>query len=110
MFTSKIAAVGDFDSILIFRSMGMQVFAVEDNAEGKERFAQVLKQGFEIVFLTERLGEKWNDILQEVSVRRTPTVVLVPGQEGSTGFALEQIRTIVKKAVGADILKEKKET
>ena len=110
MFSTKIAAVGDFDSVLIFRSMGVQVYAVDESAKGKERFAEILKQNFEIVFLTERLGEKWSDILQEVNIRRKPTVVLVPDQKGSTGFALDWIRNVVKKAVGADILKEKKGT
>lgn len=110
MLSTKIAAVGDLDSVLIFRSMGVQVYAVEDNAKGKDHFTQILKQGFEIVFLTERLGERWSDILQDVNFKKNPTVVLVPDQKGSTGFALDWIRDVVKKAVGADILKEKKET
>lgn len=110
MLSSKIAAVGDFDSVFIFQAMGVHIHVIEDNAKGKERFMQVLKEGYEIVFLTERFGEKWSELLREVEIRRTPTVVLVPDQKGSTGFALNRIRDVVKKAVGADILKEKKGT
>ncbi len=110
MFSTKIAAVGDFDSVLMFQSMGVQVYAVEESTKGREHFLQILKQGFEIVFLTERLGEKWSDIIQEAGIKRKPAVVLIPDQKGSTGFALSRIRDIVKKAVGADILKEKKGT
>ncbi|MCJ7813468.1 hypothetical protein MUP95_09175 [bacterium] len=107
MISSKIAAVGDFDSVTLFKSMGVHVYTVEDDVKGKEHFIQVLKQGFDVVFLTERLGEKWSDVLKEVDVKRKPTVILVPDQKGSTGFAWDRIRGIVKKAVGADILKEK---
>jgi V/A-type H+-transporting ATPase subunit F len=106
MHSSKIAAVGDFDSISIFRSMGVRVYVVDENQEDRSYFEQVLKEGYQIVFLTERLGEKWRDLLKEVETRIVQTVVLIPDQKGKTGFAMGKVRETVKNAIGADILKE----
>ena len=106
MFSTKIAAVGDFDTVLMFRSLGIAVYPVDDGPDGEEVFSRILKEGYQVIFLTERLAEKWSGLLRKVRSEWTPMVVLIPDQRGSTGLALQSVRETVRKAIGADVLKE----
>ncbi len=106
MFSSEIAAVGDFDTVSIFRSMGVRVYPVNADSEGEAVFSRVLKEGYDVIFLTERLAEKWSSLVEEVRLKWSPMVVLIPDQRGSTGLAFRNVRETIRRAIGADILKE----
>jgi vacuolar-type H+-ATPase subunit F/Vma7 len=45
--------------------------------------------------------------MAEYGPRPLPSIVYIPGSQGSQGFARERVRRIVEKAVGADILSGK---
>ncbi len=106
MFSSKIAVVGDFDTVSIFRSVGVMVYPVDEGEGEHEVIEQVFEEDYKIIFLTERLAEKYSSLLDKIDSETFPMVVLIPDQRGSTGLAFRRIRETVKKAIGADILKE----
>jgi V/A-type H+-transporting ATPase subunit F len=109
MYSSKICAIGDYDTVLIFRSLGVQVYPVEDVSEANEVFNRSVKEGYHAIFLTEKLAQKMEDVLKKVNLNWTPMVSIVPDYHGSTGYAFERVRDTVKKAIGADIFKETEE-
>lgn len=109
MQSSKICAIGDFETVSIFRSLGIQVFLIEEFGEAATVFDQVVREGYHVVFLTEKIAEQIPDALDKINLNWTPMVVLIPDYHGSTGYAFERVREVVKKAIGADIFKETEE-
>jgi V/A-type H+-transporting ATPase subunit F len=109
MYSSKICAIGDYDTVLIFRSLGVRVYPVSDVSEAGKFFNQSVKEGFHVIFLTEKLAQQMGDVLEKVNLNWTPMVAVIPDCHGSTGHAFERVRETVKKAIGADIFKETEE-
>lgn len=105
MFSSEIAVVGDFDTVAIFKSVGVMVYPVDEGKDEHEIVEQVFQKDYKIIFLTEKLAEKYSSLIDQTDSETFPMVVLIPDQRGSTGLALRRIRETVKKAIGADILK-----
>lgn len=109
MHSSKICAIGDFDTVLMFRSLGIPVFFIEEFGEVETVFEQVVQEGYHVIFLTEKIAERIPDVLDKINLDWTPMVVLIPDCHGTTGYAFERVRETVKKAIGADIFKETEE-
>jgi len=106
--SSKAAVVGDADTVLLFRSAGFDGWVMDNTAEDEKRFARLLKEDYALIFIVETLAEKWASLLDKVRSQAFPMVVLIPGPGGSQGKAVERMRETVKRAVGVDIMKEKK--
>lgn len=105
MSTYELAVIGERDVVLGFRTVGVQTFAVATPAEATETLHMLAKSAkYAVIFVTETVAEGILPVIQEYTTQALPSIVLVPGPQGSQGFALERIRRIVEKAVGADIL------
>jgi V/A-type H+-transporting ATPase subunit F len=103
--THKIAAIGEEDLILGFKALGIEIYPVntpEALASTLERL--VASDEYGIIFVSESMADKAEKLIMEYSALPLPSVVFIPGSEGSKGFAMQRIRRIVEKAVGADIL------
>ena len=106
MITSNIAVIGDKDSILCFQAVGLRTFPVSKPEEARERMAQALKGDYAVIFVTEGLADFFQDMMEEVSIKPLPSIVLIPNNRGSLGIALGRMRDTIRKAVGADIFRE----
>jgi V/A-type H+-transporting ATPase subunit F len=106
--SSKAAVVGDADMVLLFRSAGFDGWAMDGSAEDEKQFTRLLKEDYTLIFIAEPLAEKWVSLLDRVRSQTFPMVVLIPGPKGSLGHAMKRVRETVKRAVGVDIMKEKK--
>jgi V/A-type H+-transporting ATPase subunit F len=105
MPTSRIAFIGDRDSILGFSPLGVQAFPVSDAKEAEAVLRKATLEGYGIIFITERLASGILDLIDELSVGRAlPAIVMVPGIGGGAGVGLAKVRRMVEKAVGVDIL------
>lgn len=105
MSTYDLAIIGEQDVVLSYRAVGVATFAVGQAAEASETLHRIAREGkYAIIFITETMAEGILPAIQEYGNQALPSIVLVPGAHGSEGFALERIRRIVEKAVGADIL------
>jgi V/A-type H+-transporting ATPase subunit F len=108
MSTSNIAIIGDEDSISCFYAVGVDVYPAERPDEVKAVFQKVSKQAYAIIFVTEQSARHIEAELQEIAWQPIPSVVLIPNHRGSLGLGQRVIRDVVKRAVGADIMKEEK--
>lgn len=106
MSTSNIAIVGDRDSIFCFRAVGVDVFPVVKPDEVKAVFEEVSQRGYAVIFVTEQSAVHIEEKLAEAAWRPLPSVMLIPNNQGSLGLGVEGLREVVKRAVGADIMKE----
>jgi len=100
----KIAAIGDRDSVLGFRALGLDVFPAGDAEQAKDILHRLAKEDYAIVYLTEGLAQHMAAEIARYKDALTPAVILIPGREGSLGIGLDAVKTAVERAVGADIL------
>jgi V/A-type H+-transporting ATPase subunit F len=100
----KIAVVGDQDSVLGFKALGLDVHSVETVDEAKRVVHTLAKENCAIIYLTEQLAAQMQAEIARYKDALTPAIILIPGKEGSLGIGMANVKTAVERAVGADIL------
>lgn len=100
----KIAVIGDKDSILGFKTLGIDTFPVTEAEDALSVLKKLVSEDYGIIFITEELAQSLEDVLKELNKRFLPTVVLIPNSKGTLGLGMQQIKENVEKAIGADIL------
>ncbi len=106
---AKVAVVGDKTSVLGFKALGVDTYPLERPEDGRDLWSQIREQDYGVVFVTEPVYEVMKDLFDEIFEQVTPAVTIIPATTGATGLGMERIRKTIIKAVGADILSEKKE-
>jgi V/A-type H+-transporting ATPase subunit F len=104
-----VAVLGDRDSILCFKAVGVDVYPAADAAEARDIFQDLVRSEYAVIFITEPLAAELSEQIQEVAYQPLPSVVLIPNSKGALGLGSRHIREVVKKAVGADILAQGEE-
>lgn len=108
MLTHKIAAIGEEDIILGFKALGIEVYPAASSEAVPEILERLIgTDEYGIIFVTESMADMVEPVMADIGTRALPSVVYIPGSQGSRGFAMERIRKIIEKAVGADILSGK---
>ena len=100
----KIAVLGDKDSVLGFRALGLDVFSADTAEQARPILHRLAKEGYAIIYLTEQLAAGLSAEIARYKDDLTPAIILIPGKEGSLGIGMANIKTAVERAVGADIL------
>ena len=100
---NDIAALGPKDFVMPFGAVGAKAFVVEDAAGAREQAQAILKENFAVIVVHEGLTEALTDIFQSVEEKPTPCIVALPFIEESTGRAVQQLRTALRRATGTDI-------
>ena len=102
--TYRIAAVGDWESVMGFRALGLDTYPVADAAEAREKVRELAKENCAVIYLTEQLARDMDDVLARYKDELRPAIILIPGREGSLGIGKNNIQRAIERAVGADIL------
>ena len=87
----KVGVVGDKDSILAFKALGVDVYPVVTKEEARKRIDSLANEK-----LVEETVERYNKEL-------TPAIILIPNNQGSLGIGLSKIDEYVEKAIGSNI-------
>jgi V/A-type H+-transporting ATPase subunit F len=101
---SKIAIVGTKDVYLGFKALGVTVRDARTPHAASQAVLDLAAQGVSIIFVSESLAREMGTLLERLSKRSTPAVVMIPDNTGSLGIARERVRRLVERAVGIDIL------
>ena len=104
MASYRIAVLGDRESVLGFKALGLDVFPAESVEEARSTLHRLAKENYAVVYLTEQLSQYMTDDLGRYKDELTPAVILIPGKEGSLGIGMANVKKSVERAVGADIL------
>lgn len=103
--TYRIAAVGDWESVMGFRALGLETYPAAGPEEAREAIRELARDGdCGIIYLTEQLAKDLPDVLDRYKDELRPAIILIPGREGSLGIGMENIKRSIQRAVGADIL------
>lgn len=100
----RLAVLGDRESVLGYRTLGFEVRFAEDAAEGAKALADLAKEGFAVIYITEQLACKIEEGIAKYKDSPLPAIILIPGKEGSLGIGMKGVHSAVERAVGADIL------
>jgi V/A-type H+-transporting ATPase subunit F len=103
MPNDRIAVIGDKDSVLAFKALGVDVFGTKSVVEASETLKKLARE-YSIIFITEDIAQEITDIIDRYKARPYPAVIPIPSAQGSTGFGMKRISKDVEKAVGVDIL------
>lgn len=104
MASYQIAVLGDKDSVLGFKALGLTTFAVESVDEARVTLHRIAKENYAVIYLTETLAAGMEADIARYKDELTPAIILIPGKEGSLGIGMSNIKKAVERAVGADIL------
>lgn len=102
--TYRIAAVGDWESVMGFRALGLDTYPVSGVPEAKEKVRELAKTDCAVIYLTEQLAQGMDDVLSRYKDELRPAIILIPGRQGSLGIGRNNIQRAIERAVGADIL------
>ncbi len=102
--TYQIAVIGDWESVMGFRALGLDTYPVTSADEARERVRELAKTDCAVIYLTETLAKDMGDTLARYKDELRPAIILIPGREGSLGIGKRDIQRAIERAVGADIL------
>lgn len=100
----SIAVVGDWQSVMGFRALGLDTYPVTAPEEAREIIHRLAKEDCAVIYLTEQLAAKLGDVIARYKDELKPAIILIPGREGSLGIGRETLQSSIERAVGADIL------
>ena len=101
--SDKIGVLGDRDSVLGFRALGLDTVFAEERESAVRELHRMAKEDYAIIYITEDLAEKIPAELNRYQGELRPAVILIPGRQGSLGIAQTQLKDAIERAVGADI-------
>ena len=101
---SKIAVLGDRDSVLGFRALGLAVFPVERAEEAAKELSRLAKTDYAIIYITEQLAAQLPDEIARYDDQVSPAVIPIPGKGGTLGLGSGALQRAMERAVGANIL------
>ncbi len=99
----KIGVIGDKDSVMGFKALGLDVFYTSDEDVGKT-VNMLAAQKYAIVFMTEDAVLAAKETVDKFKTSPFPAIIPIPNNQGTNGLGMEGIRQNVEKAIGADIL------
>lgn len=104
MASYQIAVIGDRDSVLGFKALGLSVYSVDTAEDARATLHRLARERCGVIYLTEGLARNLEPDIARYKDAVTPAIILIPGKEGSLGLGMSNLKRSVERAVGADIL------
>lgn len=101
---AKIGVIGDRDSVLLFKAVGLDVFIEDEGERANRTLHRLAREGYVAVFVTEKLYPACAETIAEFEGQPYPAILPIPDNQGSKGLGERKLRQNVEKAVGMDIL------
>ena len=104
IYMFKVGVVGDKDSILAFKALGVDVFTVYGKEEARKTVETIARDNYGIIFITEQIASLIPDTIERYDKEIIPAVILIPSNQGTLNIGMDRINSSVEKAVGSNIL------
>lgn len=102
----KIGVVGDKDSVLAFKALGIDVFPVVSNDESRKTVDKLAMDNYAVIFVTEQVAEGIQGTIERYTRAMLPAIILIPSNQGTLNIGMQRISDNVEKAVGVNILSD----
>jgi V/A-type H+-transporting ATPase subunit F len=100
----KVAVIGDKDSVLCFKALGVDVYTAVDGEDAKNIIKKLANDNTGVIFITEAFAQEIPETIDKYRDQMTPAIILIPSNKGSLNIGMADINKSVEKAVGANIL------
>ncbi|WP_415875868.1 V-type ATP synthase subunit F [Clostridium sp.] len=100
----KIGVVGDKDSVLAFKTIGIDVYPVIEPDEARKTIDRMAMEKYAVIFVTEQVAKDIDETIERYNKETLPAVILIPSNQGSLNIGMQRIKDNVEKAVGVNIL------
>ena len=101
----KIGVIGNRDAVLGFMAIGFSVFEADGTEAATKRLNAMVRSGeYGVIFITENYASEMEEAIAAYSDLPIPAIVSIPGEGGSMGYGMNNLRRAVERAVGVDIL------
>lgn len=100
----KIGVVGDKDSVLAFKAIGIDVYPVVEIDEARKTVDRMARDKYAVIFVTEQIAKDLTDTIARYDKQVLPAIILIPSNQGSLEIGVQKIRDNTEKAVGMNIL------
>ncbi len=100
----KIGVIGDKDSILGFKALGLSVFPVVESSDAKKVLHELAVDDFAVIYITEQIAKDITFDIDKYNDSRFPAIIPIPNNQGALGIGMQGVKKSVERAVGADIL------
>ena len=100
----KIAVLGDRDSVIGFKALGLDVWSAPSDNKLSELFTQIVNSEYAIIYVTEQYATLLSHEIERFKDSPTPAIICIPGTGGSLGLGMKALQSSVERAIGANIL------
>jgi len=100
----KVGVIGDKDSVLAFKALGVHVFTVSEGDEARKMVDTMARDNYGVIFITEQIASLIPDTVERYDKEIIPAVILIPSNQGTLDIGMRRINENVEKAVGSNIL------
>ena len=100
----KIGVLGDRESVLGFKALGLEVFIADDAPSARPILRRLAGEDYAVIYITEHLAHGLQTEINSYKESMIPAVIVIPGKDGLMGLGMGSLQNAVKRAVGADIL------
>ena len=100
----KIALMGNRDTIIGFKLLGVSLFPVNKKEEAVEILNKLVKEEYAVIFVTEEIGCQ---IIEEIEILQKTSfasITIIPSKSEKKYLGLKILRKNIEKAIGTDIL------
>ncbi|MCL2847892.1 MAG: V-type ATP synthase subunit F [Firmicutes bacterium] len=96
----KIASLGDKDSILAFRAIGVDSFITTKETVSDE-LKRLILEHYSVIFITEELAVSISATLEKLKIRTYPAIIPIPTASGvAKGYSELSLKQEIQKALG----------
>ena len=103
----KIAVIGAADSVIGFKALGLDTYAVENGEDAKRVLHEITKpreDEYAIIYMEETMAAEIRSEIRKYDERPSPAIILIPGRNGPMGLGQAALNEAIEKAIGSDIL------
>lgn len=95
---SKIAVMGDEDTVVGFKFGGIKDgYIITNKEEAKKTFENLIKEK-DIIIITENIADKLRSEINKISEEPLPIIIEIPDKTGPSKKTVDPMRELVKKS------------
>ncbi len=101
----KAAVIGDRQSVMGFRALGLTIECAETASQAAAALHRLAESSHAVIYITEQLAEKIPQEIARYLDLPQVAVIPIPSKDGTLGIGERELHNAVERAVGADILR-----
>jgi len=100
----KIALIGNKDTIIGFKLLGVSLFPLTEMEEAVEILNKLVKEEYAVIFVTEDIACQILEKIEILQKTSFASITIIPCKSEKKYLGLKILRKNIEKAIGTDIL------